>query len=329
MLVTVEEVGEQREVHVAVRDGEPLLVADPRLLSALSMLPAEPFTFAQVKHLWSTEGLADLVDQLWSVCRATEMVVHEPDRDLGPYAAYHGAIRTYPFLEDGAVALTEGQSWTNVRQVDTNVQPSPYLELERRSRRGLVKAERVRHKAGQAALSPVEEVSLLLDGTFGERRRWDGAGEGGGRLSKAIPSGGGQHPTEVLAYLRCEGFQEGLYHYSVAANGLDHLLAQPGLGELEAVCPALRDVLRCGPSALMVVSLACRVERTMRHYREPHSFRTVGVDMGHAIQHLAELGHALGWWWVDLPGFDAEELGKRLSLPSEALPVLAMGVLCR
>jgi len=327
MLVSVVEFDGAHEIQVSVRDGDPpLLVADARLLAALSVLPAEPFTFAQVQRWWRNDGLDSLVPQLWEFCRSTEIVLPEAAYEkTGPHAAFHGATRTYPFLAGSPASLAADERlWRFV----VGTPESAYRQMDRLSRHALLKAENVGEWTAGGGPSPLEEISLLIDGTFGERLdRPPGSAGSAQEVVKAVPSGGGRHHTELLLYMQWERFPAGQYHYNVATNSLDFLAAQPSLDELGEVCPALLRALASGPKSFMVVQLACKVELTMCRYQDPQALRVIALDLGHAVQHLAELAHGLGWRWVDLPGFDATAWGKRLGLCEEAFPLLAMGVL--
>ncbi|MFE7963431.1 hypothetical protein ACFU0X_10310 [Streptomyces cellulosae] len=328
MLVSVVEIDGAHEIQVSVRDGDPpLLVVDARLLTALSVLPAGPFTFADAQRLWFDEGLGALIKQLWEFCRSTEMVLpEEVYAKIGPHAEFHGATRTYPFLA-GSPATLAADERLRLRR-DCEATGSTYCELDRLSRHALLKAENVGRWTPKGRLSVLEEVSLIVDGTFGERLDRTQVSDGPAQqVFKAVPSGGGRHPTELLVFMQCDKFPTGQYHYNVASNSLDYLTAQPGLDELEEMCPALIRALVPSPRQFMVVQLACRIERTMCHYQAPQALRAIALDVGHAMQHMAELAHGLGWQWADLTSFNAAMWGKRLALNIEIFPLLAMGVL--
>jgi SagB-type dehydrogenase family enzyme len=147
-------------------------------------------------------------------------------------------------------------------------------------------------------------------------------------LFKAVPSGGARHPVEALLWVRTDGVPEGLYHYSVEHNALHRLANQPSISALVNACPALRPVTETD-GELLVVMLAAVVRRAMWRYRDPRSARAVLVDVGHVVQHLAELGAWAGWAWTDLPGFDAGHVADAADIDADTMPVLAMGALTR
>lgn len=332
LLAAVEEVSGERRITVSVHDGNPpLLVDDARLLAALSTLPPGEFTQAEALKGWADAGLGDVQAPLWAYCtKETGLIITAANTGPHRHDAYHQATRAYPFLDMGRADAFETDNALMRQYTATDAYPPVYTDLPRSQRWPLAKAQTVAEPEDGYRMP--EQLALLFDGTLGERRRLD-ADDTGQYLQvelifKAVPSGGARHPSEALLWLRVEGMPEGLYHYNVRANALDLLEVQPDADALAAVCPALPE-LTGGTGTVVVVMLAAAVERPMWRYRDPRSARAVLVDVGHVVQHLAEVGAWLGWAWSDLPGFDARALAGHTGLDPETMPVLAMGVLSR
>ncbi|GAA2267908.1 hypothetical protein GCM10010232_70410 [Streptomyces amakusaensis] len=334
LLAAVEEVGGRRRITVAVHDGRPpLLVDDARLLAALSGLPEGGFTRAEALTGWDSAGLGDVKEPLWGFCtREAGLIVTKAEEGVFRHDAYHGATRGYPFLDMGRAQAFDTDNALMRHYTAVDGYPPVYTDLPHRGRWPLAKAETVTSPPDGGEYLLMEELALLLDGTFGERRRLDPDDTGTylqvELVFKAVPSGGARHPVEALLWLRAEGLPEGLYHYNVRANTLDLLQVRPGRAALTAACPALPD-LAGGRGPVAVVMLAAVMRRPMWRYRDPRSARAVFIDAGHIVQHLAETGAWLGWRWSGLPAFDAPALARDLGLDPETTPVLEMGVLRR
>ncbi len=321
----------RRQITMSTWDGgPPLIVDDPRLLAAMSRLPTGDFSRAQALEAWTEGGLKDVVEPLWSFCTGDrELIVAGGDGDLPRHGGYQGATRSYPFLDMSQQSAFVEDNQLMRDYMTATPYPPVYTELPHDSRRPLPDAQEILGRAGGYALH--EQLALLIDGTVGERDRLDYADDGQYMqvelIRKAVPSGGSRHPTEALLYLRVEGFPEGLYHFNVSARSLDLLSCQPPLACLAAVCPALAELLAEPSGAAAVVMLASQVERAMWRYRDPRSFRAVAIDVGHVVQHLAEVGAWLGWTWTDVPGADLDALANRMGLDAVSMPVFTVGVL--
>ncbi|RLU81106.1 hypothetical protein CTZ27_33230 [Streptomyces griseocarneus] len=329
LLVAVDKVEGCQQFTMSVQDGRPpLVVDDPRLLAAVSSLPSYGFLRADVLKCWAEAGMGDVAEAMWEFCTGdTRLIV--PSGTQQPHAGYHGATRNYPFLDMSTQSsfATDNQLMRSYMNADGY--PSVYLELPYDSRWPLPRAEETVSRRGIRTVN--DELALLVDGTLGERARRDYADDGRHLqvelIHKAVPSGGSRHPTEGLLYLRIGELPEGLYHFNVRERALDRLSCQPAATDLADACPGLAELLAEPSEALAVVLLASRVERAMWRYRDPRSFRAVVLDVGHAVQHVAELGTWLGWTWTDLPGVDTRALETHVGLDDETMPLIAAGVL--
>lgn len=330
LLAAVDTVDGERRLTVSVDDGRPALVIDdPRLLAGLAVLPEQPFTRAEAAKSWAEIGLGDIQDALWQFCTTgSDLITSADTGGVFRHDGYHQATRSYPFLDMGRRASFDTDNDLMRAYMASDPYPPVYSVLPHTECLPLDKAEPLPGAPSDVA----GQLSVLLDGTFGERRRLDPSDSTTylqvELLFKAVPSGGARHPVEALLWLRTDGFPEGLYHYSVKDNALHRMNTQPSLSDLAGACPALRTVTaRGGP--LLVVMLAAVVRRAMWRYRDPRSARAVLVDVGHVVQHLVELGAWTGWTWTDLPGFDADHVAGAADIDADTMPVLAMGALTR
>lgn len=97
-------------------------------------------------------------------------------------------------------------------------------------------------------------------------------------LRKTSPSGGARHPTEGYAVaMEVKGLDAGLYHFSVGSNALSWI-TDLGTHDPLDIFPGLRRA-PFRPSAL--IAMTSVFERNMYRYREPRTFRTVFMDLGH------------------------------------------------
>jgi SagB-type dehydrogenase family enzyme len=109
----------------------------------------------------------------------------------------------------------------------------------------------------------------------------------GGRWARApmvrrtSPSGGGRHPSEAyLLVIDVPGLKQGWYHVDVASPQLS-LMREAAFTDSE-----LRELFPLGYGRApfdvkCLVALTTIFERNMYRYREPRTFRTVHMDIGH------------------------------------------------
>jgi SagB-type dehydrogenase family enzyme len=334
LMIYVDEVDGRPQVCLETETRKPPLVAtDPVLVWAIQVLPDE-FDEHRAKAIWSREPAArDRVDQIWSQLLDNDLL-----RPAGPrptHLGYHAATRAHPFLNmsAGYQAFAADNNLMSSYRKDQSA-PSVYLDLDYVDIVDLQRATDLSDPYLRVDLS--QHLSLLFDGTFGERAKlppftddlWDYSQDE--LLLKAIPSGGARHPTEAFALIRYPGVPSGLYHYNVRRNALGRLGDYPDAAALAALGPGVRDHARAvGTTASIVVILVSYVERAMFRYRDPRSFRAIVVDTGHAIGQLAELGEYLGLEYRHVPDFDPDAISKLLPLDLWQAPVTACGVLSR
>jgi SagB-type dehydrogenase family enzyme len=145
-----------------------------------------------------------------------------------------------------------------------------------------------------AAVLDADRLATILSLTFGstgERRpRTDAAP----LLRRSSPSGGARHPSEGYVVVRdVPGLEPGWYHVTMSPFSLRRL-AGPGTDE-QTLSTTFRESTRRFPLPLRaLVVLTSTFERNMYRYREPRTFRTVHMDVGHLAATLRMCARALG-----------------------------------
>jgi SagB-type dehydrogenase family enzyme len=314
----------------------PLIIDDPRLLWAISALPAS-FSRQQATALWLTDHrVSNVAAELWDFCCAEKLIIElSPENNMSIVQAewdfYHVATRSYPFLnmsKSGAF----GEDNALMRSfLQFENYPNVYLELPAIERIELEQCDAVMARIGEETLTIYENLSIIFNGTFGKRRYQ--APDDNDRyvqlelIFKSIPSGGSRHPTECLAYLKTEGIREGLYHYNVAANALDLVASNPSRQQIVSAVPALADSFTKSPNFCIGIMLLSIVERAAWRYRESRSFRAILVDAGHAEYQLAQICALCGYSYAAFEDYDNEAISSFATLNAGDCPVLTAGVM--
>lgn len=99
-------------------------------------------------------------------------------------------------------------------------------------------------------------------------------------IRRTSPSGGSRHPTEgYLLTSAVPAMRDGLHHFSTTEYTLSHI-GTPGADQVQA---AVGDAVVPpeGPWAMVIATSV--FERNMYRYREPRTFRSVHLDVGHII----------------------------------------------
>ena len=130
-------------------------------------------------------------------------------------------------------------------------------------------------------------------------------------LRKTSPSGGSRHPTEFYVIASgVAGLTDGIYQVASVDGVLDSVdtVSAPPTGWLDLFqLPA-----PSGPSALVVYS--CKFERNRYRYREPRTFRTVHMDVGHLMTTCEFVGRANGWDVAQVQHLDGAAVSLHLGL---------------
>jgi SagB-type dehydrogenase family enzyme len=137
-------------------------------------------------------------------------------------------------------------------------------------------------------------------------------------LKKTSPAGGSLQSTEVYAVLmNVQGFERGLYHYSVRRHGLELLSLEDPRAWIGEACggqPWIKD------AAAVFVSTA-RVERMAWKYEFSRALRVALMDAGHLSQTFSLLATALGLGCFTTAALRDEMFENRLGLDYLEEPV--------
>ena len=122
-------------------------------------------------------------------------------------------------------------------------------------------------------------------------------------LRKTSPSGGSRHPTEVYALIRgVPGIASGWWHVNSGDAVLERIGQAPPENERAASVQEVAPVFTRNPS------------RNRYRYREPRTFRTVHMDVGHLLGSCELLARAAGWHSSSSTHVNAAVLAEALSL---------------
>ena len=110
-------------------------------------------------------------------------------------------------------------------------------------------------------------------------------------IRRTSPSGGSRHPSEgYVCVFDVPGLDAGWYHFSCGKNVLVRVA---GLDSDEATA-ALYGAFRAGFPVGAVVVITSHFERNMYRYREPRTFRTLFMDVGHLLTTAELVARSLG-----------------------------------
>lgn len=121
-------------------------------------------------------------------------------------------------------------------------------------------------------------------------------------LTRTSPSGGRRHPTEgYLAVLDVDGVEPGWYH----VHGGLHALVRLPVPAPDPTDPRFAEVFRASATrpafdvrCLLVLTSVFR--RNMWRYREPRTYRSIHMDVGHIASTVTQLAEGFG-----VPAFPA------------------------
>lgn len=240
-------------------------------------------------------------------------------------ADYHLSTFDFPFLDyaDGVERLRD----VGLMQQYSKEQPDNERTKRCESKRGSVPCPHPVEALGEFK-SPLSDtwtqqlgpstlklstISTLISSVFGVQRTRAVSGYSGEPLLlKTIPSGGARHPTE--AYLIATGVKDldnGIYHFNVSANSLDLISDVPASDKLRVALPGLFRANHHPDCFLILTSIFAR---NMYRYREPRTFRTIFMDVGHACSNVALAARTLGLNTFFHHGIDEEAVEKMLGL---------------
>jgi len=137
-------------------------------------------------------------------------------------------------------------------------------------------------------------------------------------IRRTSPSGGSRHPTEGYFLTgSLQGIEKGFYH-------------------IQTDCPSLRRISNDASelesfgleqTAIGMIVLTTIFERNMYRYREPRTFRTVHMDVGHLLASIEALSQELGIKTAIELHMNEERILKRISASKLEEGVMAQVIL--
>lgn len=152
----------------------------------------------------------------------------------------------------------------------------------------------------------------ILSTTFGHLRNRTVLRNGSKKqlIRKTSPSGGSRHPTEAyVAVLEVEDVPAGLYHFCVETNSLDRINDLPPPEQLEVIFEGpFRSRQETGTEPAAIVVMTSVFDRVMWRYREPRTFRTLFMDVGHLTTTLQFTSSLYGYTCYSQHGLIDDEI---------------------
>ena len=143
------------------------------------------------------------------------------------------------------------------------------------------------HKSQNYTIS--EKVKLLMSFTFGKKGEKPCHWNDVPLIRRTSPSGGSRHPTEgYFLSANLEDIQNGFYH--IQTDPVSLCLISP---EKHCLIDEFIDEKDFNEPLLGSIILTSVFERNMYRYREPRTFRTIHMDIGHIIATIEMLGKEL------------------------------------
>ncbi|MFD8101176.1 hypothetical protein ACFV24_16695 [Nocardia fluminea] len=261
--------------------------------------------------------LSQLVDE--------QILLAEPNT-ADPRSGYHLATRDHPFLDMSTgidARITDAEIMAGY--VESDEYPPVYLDFDSSETVTLDNAADL--ATDELRNSPLCQLSLIVSGTFGVRRRQapyydpDSGYHQVELLLKSIPSGGGRHPTELFVeILRAPNIIPGQFHYRARTNSLERL--PPSF-----LSPPPLETDGSDADWHLRLYMVSAVRRAMFRYRDPRSFRAILVDAGHADGQLAALAAYCNWNYRSCVTPKMEFLTAQADQDKYGLPLLMSGIL--
>lgn len=345
-------------LHPAVIEGErvfvlsvsaadkPYVVLDKRLPWALNLLPEE-FTENIAKILWSQKkGLQGIANELWDFLVSENLVLDKASyrkKITSPHwyqygwhhaGSYHESTRNYPFMNMNTKNSLREDNQVMKQYALKDAPPSAYQVFNVKQRvklekldadsfdNGFIESLTAKDRLG------IKGLSVLFDGVFGQREKLEyGYHKNMDILQmevtkKAVPSGGGRHPTEIfLLNFGQFDIAQGVYHYNVRDNSLDRIRDGNLWNHFQKICPS-----SCKPKPKAAFAITSMCERAMWRYRDPRSWRAVMIDAGHALHMYKRVAGMLGLESKTSQRFKSTEVAKVLGINAIEQPVLSVGI---
>lgn len=133
-------------------------------------------------------------------------------------------------------------------------------------------------------------------------------------LRKSSPSGGSRHPTELYVVTSgVDGIEDATFHVAATEHTMDSIDTVPiAPSEWVDLLGATTSVSPQNGWALLVYS--SMFQRNRYRYREPRTFRTVHMDVGHLMTTSAYIGRSNGWRAEQIQRVDGTAVASVLGL---------------
>jgi len=144
--------------------------------------------------------------------------------------------------------------------------------------------------------------------TNGAPIRWKGVP----LIRRTSPSGGSRHPTEgyIIITGNFVNFNSGLYHIQSDPFALVQLTSELPV-HLEYIFPELYEEIP-QPNAILILTSV--FGRNMFRYREPRTFRTIHMDVGHILGTIELISEHVGLKSKTSYYFDENSIEKALNI---------------
>lgn len=236
---------------------------------------------------------------------------------------YHILTYDYPFLdykEDGREMdittmklyseqekdLNRGKKYsTTVQEIKIDPPAKIVKQLDQAFRYNYMKCKNA---------TGIEDIKTIMGLTFGvlRKRKVSLNGDRADLVRKISPSGGSRHPSEgYLFSLSVEGLSKGIYHYSSLSSTLDFIGELPSEEELMKMFPGPYRAPFKPEGFIVITSL---FERNMYRYREPRTFRTIFMDVGHIVENINYICKYLGINSFQHQGIEDQLVEKSLKI---------------
>ncbi|MEC1901478.1 hypothetical protein C6W22_18120 [Bacillus atrophaeus] len=268
-----------------------------------------------VKNLVDSKILVDGKDSnhLW----ASEVIEEWSKKGWEKSVDYHLLTYDYPFLDykkDGQLKDVYLMEEYAEKEVDHNRGKKYKVgkikkEIKVDSTINILKNLSASYKEGLNA----DTIAKLMSSIFGVLRKrritWENVSD---LVKKTNPSGGSRHPSEgYLFNISIDNLEKGIYHFSSLTSTLDIINDLP---EEDYLKKAFAGPLRASfkPKAFIVITSV--FERNMYRYREPRTFRTIFMDVGHIVENISKTGDFLGMNIYPHQGIDEEMIENILGI---------------
>lgn len=238
-------------------------------------------------------------------------------------ADYYLVLENYPFVDyqnNGSEEANKRMVQYSQSELDTNrykhyenaleripVPPPSEIQCDA-TLRNVIKRDVPTEQLNRERL--LDLIGIVFGITGKRATSWPGAEQ---LLLKTSPSLGARHPSECyVLVIDIDGLKPGWYHFDVGNSELELLSEELEIGVLGQVF--MGAYLRAHFPAKAIFVLTAVFERAMFRYREPQTFRSLHMDIGHLCASLEYVATAFGFSSYPHYGMDETAIEKILAL---------------